>query len=59
MDAEGRPYVIEANPNPQLAKEEDFAQSAIRAKMSYAKLLERIMTLGLQWHPARDALRPE
>jgi len=57
MDAEGRPYVIEANPNPQLAKEEDFAQSAIRAKMSYPMLLERIMALGAQWHPARDALR--
>ncbi|MGE0158268.1 MAG: ATP-grasp domain-containing protein [Gemmatimonadales bacterium] len=57
MDAEGRPYVIEANPNPQLAKEEDFAQSAIRAKMSYAKLLERIMALGAKWQPARDALR--
>jgi D-alanine-D-alanine ligase len=49
--------VIEANPNPQLAKEEDFAQSAMRAKMSYAMLLERIMALGVQWHPARDALR--
>ncbi len=57
MDAEGRAYVIEANPNPQLAQEEDFAQSAMRAKMSYAELLERIMTLGAQWHPARDALR--
>jgi D-alanine-D-alanine ligase len=55
MDASGRPYVIEANPNPQLAKEEDFAQSALRARMSYAMLLERIMTLGLRWQPAREA----
>jgi D-alanine-D-alanine ligase len=57
MGDDGRAYVIEANPNPQLAKEEDFAQSAMRAKVSYAKLLERIMALGEQWHPARDALR--
>jgi len=57
MDAEGRPYVIEANPNPQLAEAEDFAQSAMRADMPYAKLLERIMALGAQWQPARDALR--
>ena len=57
MDAGGKAYVIEANPNPQLAKEEDFAQSAIRAKMTYPMLLERIMALGAKWHPARDALR--
>jgi len=51
MDASGRAYVIEANPNPQLAKEEDFAQSALKARMSYSRLLERIMTLGLRWRP--------
>ena len=55
MDADGRAYVIEANPNPQLAKEEDFALSAARAKMSYWRLLERIIALGLQWQPHRMA----
>ena len=53
MDETGNPYVIEANPNPQLAKEEDFAQSAIRSKVSYSQLLERIMALGLEWQPHR------
>jgi D-alanine-D-alanine ligase len=53
MDESGKPYVIEANPNPQLAREEDFAQSALRAKTSYARLLERIMALGLEWQPHR------
>lgn len=53
MDEAGNPYVIEANPNPQLAKEEDFAQSAIRLKVSYSRLLERIMALGLEWQPHR------
>jgi len=53
MDAEGRPYVIEANPNPQLAKHEDFAQSAIRGNLSYSRLLERILALGVQWLPHR------
>lgn len=53
MDGAGNPYVIEANPNPQLAKKEDFAQSAIRSKMSYAGLLDRIMALGLEWQPHR------
>ena len=53
MDAGGKPYVIEANPNPQLAEQEDFAQSAVRAGLSYAQLLERIMALGMQWQPHR------
>jgi D-alanine-D-alanine ligase len=55
MDANGRPYVIEANPNPQLAEQEDFAQSALRAGMTYPMLLERIMALGAQWRPAAAA----
>jgi D-alanine-D-alanine ligase len=55
MDRDGKAWVIEANPNPQLAKEEDFAKSAGRAKMSYSRLLERIMALGLQWQPHRMA----
>jgi D-alanine-D-alanine ligase len=55
MDAEGKAYVIEANPNPHLGKSEDFAQSAIRDKMSYSRLLERIIALGTQWLPHRMA----
>jgi D-alanine-D-alanine ligase len=56
MDASGKAYVIEANPNPQLAALEDFAQSAELAKLPYPQLLERIMALGLQWRPHRLAL---
>ena len=48
-------FVIEANPNPQLAQGEDFAESAQRAGVSYAKLIERIINLGLQWQPSRMA----
>jgi D-alanine-D-alanine ligase len=55
MAADGRLFVIEANPNPQLAQDEDFAQSAKLAKVSYGELLERIMALGLQWQPERTA----
>jgi D-alanine-D-alanine ligase len=55
LAADGRIFVIEANPNPQLAQGEDFAESAKRAKVSYAELLERIMALGLQWQPERTA----
>ncbi|HUF76270.1 MAG TPA: ATP-grasp domain-containing protein, partial [Longimicrobiales bacterium] len=55
MDANCVPYVIEANPNPQLAQQEDFAQSASRAGVPYPTLLERIMTLGVRWRPTRGA----
>ena len=53
MKADGQVYVIEANANPQLAQGEDFAESARRAGVSYAKLIERIISLGLQWQPSR------
>jgi D-alanine-D-alanine ligase len=53
MDTNGQAYVLEANPNPQLAYGEDFAESAERGGVSYDQLLERITTLGLQWHPER------
>jgi D-alanine-D-alanine ligase len=42
----GEVYVLEANPNPNLAREEDFAASARAAKIDYRRLLERIMVLG-------------
>jgi D-alanine-D-alanine ligase len=53
LDKNGKVYVIEANPNPHIAREEDFAESAIRAGMSYKALLQRILTLGMQWRPER------
>ncbi len=53
LDGDNRPFVIEANPNPQLAYGEDFAESAERASISYERLLERIITLGLHWQPER------
>jgi D-alanine-D-alanine ligase len=53
MDEDGRVYVLEANPNPNLAYGEDFAESAETAGISYEKLLERIIALGLRWVPER------
>jgi D-alanine-D-alanine ligase len=52
LDDQGRAYVLEANPNPQLAYGEDFAESAERAGISYEALLQRIVNLGLSWRPA-------
>ena len=48
---DGRIVVLEANPNPQLAYGEDFAEAAETAGTDYGPLLERIMTLGLAWEP--------
>jgi D-alanine-D-alanine ligase len=53
MDADDRMYVLEANPNPNLAYGEDFAESAEMSGMPYERLLDRIITLGLRWEPAR------
>jgi D-alanine-D-alanine ligase len=53
MDDEGRAYVLEANPNPNLAYGEDFAESAEVNGLSYERLLERIIALGLRWEPER------
>jgi D-alanine-D-alanine ligase len=50
----GRAYVIEANPNPQLSHDEDFAQSAQQAGLGYAALLERLLNLGMRWDPTRS-----
>lgn len=51
LDAEGKLWVMEANPNPQIAMYEDFAEAARRAGISYNDLIERIARMGLA---ARD-----
>jgi D-alanine-D-alanine ligase len=51
LDGDGKIFVLEANPNPQLAYGEDFAESAEHAGLSYSALLNRIVTLGLRWSP--------
>jgi D-alanine-D-alanine ligase len=40
-------YFIEANPNPILAEDEDFSQSARQAGLDYPELIDRIARLGL------------
>ena len=42
-------YLLEANPNPELAYGEDFSESAEKAGLSYEKLLQRIINLGLRY----------
>ena len=53
LSRDGRIYVLEANPNPQIARNEDFARSADHAGLSYARLIQRILTTGIRWEPER------
>jgi D-alanine-D-alanine ligase len=48
LDDEGRTWFLEANPNPDIAREEEFAQAAAFDGIPYPKLLERIVRLGLR-----------
>jgi D-alanine-D-alanine ligase len=43
----GEVFVIEANPNPEIAKGEDFADSAEKFGWSYEELIKRIINQGL------------
>jgi D-alanine-D-alanine ligase len=48
LRADGTAFFIEANPNPEIAHKEEFAQSALKAGMSYQKLIETIISLGIK-----------
>jgi len=52
-DTAGRVWVIEANPNPQLAEGEDFARSADMVGIDYPALIQRILRAGLRWEPEK------
>lgn len=57
LTGDGRVYVLEANPNPDLKANDDFALSAKEGGVGYDELLQRILSLGLGY-PAewkRDA----
>jgi D-alanine-D-alanine ligase len=49
LTAEGKIYVLEANPNPNLAQGEDFADSAAHDGLKYGDLLQQILQFGLQY----------
>jgi D-alanine-D-alanine ligase len=47
LSADGIPYYIEANPNPEIAKVEEFASAALHAGIEYPDLIQRIVALGI------------
>jgi D-alanine-D-alanine ligase len=48
LTADNKLYFIEANPNPILAEDEDFAQAANKAGLPYPQLIDRIIGIGMR-----------
>jgi len=48
LDAQGRPYFLEANPNPDIGYGEEFAEAAEAAGIDYGPLLDRLIAIGLR-----------
>ena len=55
MDEAGRIFVLEANPNPDLTADEDFAVSAARVGIEYPQLIQRVLNLGMGYDAAWKA----
>ena len=47
LTAAGVLYLLEANPNPEIAEKEEFASAAAASGIKYRALLSRILSLGL------------
>jgi D-alanine-D-alanine ligase len=47
LSADGTPYFLEANPNPEIALHEVFAEAALHDGLSSAEMLNRILALGI------------
>ena len=52
MRPDGSVFVLEANCNPNISREEDFAESAQAAGMEYPALLEQIIRVGNNYQAA-------
>lgn len=48
LDPNGTLYFLEANPNPDIARTEEFASAAKKAGIGYPELIQRIVELGLK-----------
>jgi D-alanine-D-alanine ligase len=52
LDGEGRLWFLEANPNPDIARDEEFASAAAASGIPYEELLEQLIRLGHKRRPA-------
>ena len=51
MTEDDKAYLLEANPNPQIAKDEDFALSAKHMGLAYPNLIEQLIRFGINYVP--------
>jgi D-alanine-D-alanine ligase len=58
LSADGTPYFLEANPNPEIAESQEFAAAAKHDGIKYADLLHRILALGMQRATASPSSSP-
>lgn len=49
LDASGRVFLLEANPNPDVRRDEDFSDSVMASGITYPELLQRVVNLGLSY----------
>jgi D-alanine-D-alanine ligase len=56
LTPDGKVYVLEANPNPDLQRAEDFAQSALKEGVEYPVLIQRILNLGMSYQAEWDTV---
>jgi D-alanine-D-alanine ligase len=55
LTADDKAYLLEANPNPQIARDEDFALSAKHSGFEYEELLQRLLQYGMNYAESRRA----
>ena len=48
LSADEIPYFLEANPNPEIANNQEFAAAALADGLAYPDLLHRILALGIR-----------
>jgi D-alanine-D-alanine ligase len=53
LAADGRVFLMEPNPNPDLSRSEDFARSALSVGMEFEHLIQRVLDLGLEYQKSR------
>ena len=47
LTEDGRVFVVEANPNPDIGEVEDLAVAAAKAGIAYGDLIQRVSRLAL------------
>jgi D-alanine-D-alanine ligase len=48
LDAEGRAWFLDANPNPDISESEELSSAAKAAGLTYPDLVQRIVNLGMR-----------